>query len=117
MKILCWNCHGLGNATAVRALLDVLKRYKPDVVFLSETHLDSYPAECLQRRVKLDFKIVQASNGRRGGLLMMWSHEVKLSQIFAEPNYIDVQIEEDQDKVWRFTDMYGEFNWTEKYKT
>jgi hypothetical protein len=64
MKILCWNCHGLGYATAVRALLDVMRRYYHDVVFLSETHLEDYPAECLKRKVKMDFKIVQDFDGR-----------------------------------------------------
>jgi exonuclease III len=81
MKILSWNCHGLGNAAAVRALLDVLKRYNPDVVFLSETHLEEYLAECLRRRVWIDFKIVQACDGRRGGILLFCKKEIQLYQI------------------------------------
>jgi hypothetical protein len=65
----------------------------------------------------MDFKIVQESDGRRGGILMFWRKEIKLYQIRAEPNFIDVRIEEDANKVWRFTGMYGEFKWEEKYKT
>jgi hypothetical protein len=65
----------------------------------------------------MDFKIVQVCDGRRGGVLMFWKKEVKLYQIRAEPNFIDVRIEEDMNKVWRFTGMYGEFKWSEKYKT
>ena len=94
MKHLSWNCHGLGNTAAVLALLDVQRRNNPDVVFLSETHLDRYPADCLRRRMKMDFMIIQTSDGRRGGIMMLWKQEVKLYQIFACPNYIDVRIEE-----------------------
>jgi len=41
MKILSWNCRGLGNPAAVRALRKILKITCPDVVFLSETKLNN----------------------------------------------------------------------------
>jgi hypothetical protein len=31
--------------------------------------------------------------------------------------YIDVRIIENQDKIWRFTGIYGESRWDQKYKT
>jgi hypothetical protein len=65
----------------------------------------------------MDFSIVQASNGRRGGVLMMWKSEVQIHKISACPNYIDVHIIEDDNKEWRLTSMYGEFKWADKYKT
>jgi hypothetical protein len=48
---------------------------------------------------------------------MVWEREVKLTQIYACPNFIDVSITEEDDKEWRFTSLYGEFKWAEKYKT
>ena len=45
MKILAWNCQGLASARAVRALLEIQKREKPDVFFLFETHLGKIKAE------------------------------------------------------------------------
>jgi endonuclease/exonuclease/phosphatase family metal-dependent hydrolase len=47
----------------------------------------------------------------------LWRAEVKVSQLYAHPNYIDVRIEENVQKIWRFTGMYGEFKWRDKYKT
>jgi hypothetical protein len=67
--------------------------------------------------MKMDLSIVQPSDGRRGGILMMWKREIKIVQIFAEPNFIDVRVEEGENKIWRFTGMYGEFKWADKYKT
>jgi hypothetical protein len=65
----------------------------------------------------MDLMIIQPSDGRKGGIIMMWRREVKLYQIEACPDYIDVRIEEEDSKIWRFTGLYGEFKWTEKYKT
>ena len=47
MELLAWTCRCLGNAPMVRALLDVQGRCNPNMRFLSETRLDSYPAECI----------------------------------------------------------------------
>ena len=40
-------------------------------MFLIETYLDEYPADCLHRRAKMDRKMVVRSDGRKGRLLMM----------------------------------------------
>ena len=40
MKILVWNCQGMKKPTAIRALQVLMERIRPDVLFLSETHLD-----------------------------------------------------------------------------
>jgi hypothetical protein len=40
----------------------------------------------------MDFKIVQASDGRRGGIILFWRKEVIIHQVKAEPNFIDVRI-------------------------
>jgi exonuclease III len=40
MKVIAWNCRGLGNDRAVRGLLNVQKEEDPDILFLSETKMD-----------------------------------------------------------------------------
>jgi hypothetical protein len=86
-------------------------------MFLSETHLDDYPADCLRRKLQMDFKIVNPSNGRSGGVMLLWKREVNIQQIFSAPNYIDVRVIEGPGREWRFTGMYGEPRWQDKYKT
>jgi exonuclease III len=39
MKILSWNCRGLGKPSAVRDLRQLIKTHQPDLIFLSETKL------------------------------------------------------------------------------
>jgi exonuclease III len=53
MRLLSWNCRGLGNPCTVRELLLLLKEKDPSVLFLSETRLDSIGVENL--RVTLKF--------------------------------------------------------------
>jgi hypothetical protein len=99
MRILDPNYQGLGNALTVRALLQVKKRSNPEVMFLSETHLDDYPAECLRRRLNMDCKIANPSNGRSGGVIMFWRKEIKIELIFLAPKYIDVRVIESLEKI------------------
>jgi hypothetical protein len=117
MNTLSQNCRGLTGEAAVRALLDLQKRWGPDVLFLSETHLDDWPAECLRRRLKMDHKIVVQSDGRSGGLVLYWKKEIAVDLRFKCENYIDVNIGRGVENFWRFTGMYGEPKWENKYLT
>jgi hypothetical protein len=72
-------------------------------MFLSETHLDIFPADYLRRRLNMDCQIVNPSNGRSGGLTVFWKKEIKIEIIFSAPKYIDVCVVESTNKVWRLT--------------
>jgi hypothetical protein len=72
MKILCYNGRGLFGFAAVRALLNLQEQSDPNITFLSETHLDEWSAECLHRKLKMYFNEVVRSDGRSGGLLLLW---------------------------------------------
>ncbi|KAJ4966991.1 hypothetical protein NE237_018840 [Protea cynaroides] len=39
MKILSWNCQGLGSSPTIRALFNLLRQKHLDIVFLMETSL------------------------------------------------------------------------------
>jgi hypothetical protein len=111
MEILGYNGRGLIGMAAGRALLNLQKRSDPDVMFLSETHLDEWPAECLRRKLKMDFKEVVRRDGRSGGLLLLWKTEFKISLRFKTKNFIDVNVNHSSGFVWRFTGLYGELRW------
>jgi hypothetical protein len=109
MKLCGLNCRGLRNPRAVCALLDLEKHLKPDVFFLSKTHLDKVRAENLRRKLGFDHSIIFKSDGQSGDLLMFWRDNVRTSIKGVTKNYIDVVIE--GDFSWRFTGVYGEPSW------
>ena len=57
---------------AVRELLGIPERIKPDVLFLSETHLDMAKAGKFGRRLGFEEMEVSESDDRSGGLIMLW---------------------------------------------
>lgn len=40
MKLISWNCQGLGRPSAARALQDIVKTIDPVEIFLMETKID-----------------------------------------------------------------------------
>jgi hypothetical protein len=115
MKILVYYGRGLQGPGAVRALLNLQKRCDLDIVFLSKTHLDGWPAELLHRKMKMDFKEVVRNDGHSSGFLLLWKKKFKISLRFKMKNFIDVNVEEGQDFVWHFTSTYGEPRWQDKH--
>ena len=66
MKCLSWNCRGLGNPRTVRQLLDIVSRFKPEIVFLMEVKTSMENMERIKCRLKFErFFFVEGKN--RGG--------------------------------------------------
>jgi hypothetical protein len=63
----------------------------------------------------MDFNIVNPSDSRSGGVLLLWKKEINIQQIFSAPKYSDVRIIESPDKIWRLTGFYGEPRWEDKH--
>ena len=99
----------------MRALLDVQRSTKPDVFFLSETHLGKAKAETLMRKLGCDRFAYHESDGRSGGLMMCWRSENKIRVFGVTENYIDTIVQEERE--WGLTGLYGEPRWEHKEKT
>ena len=112
MKILAWNCRGLVSARAVHVLLEIHKRERPDVFFLSETNLGKAKAEVEKRKLNYDHYTIHESDGRSGGLLLLWRKDLIIQVQDISEYFIDMVINDG--KEWRFTGIYGEPTWDQK---
>jgi hypothetical protein len=69
----------MNKTTAVRGLLIAQEKCRPDVLFLSESHLTLVKAQNLKRRLKYDEVRIFASDGRSGGLVMFFQKDLNVT--------------------------------------
>jgi exonuclease III len=75
MKIIAWNCRGLGYGPTVRGLLNIQKE-DPDILFLTETKMDRGGIEGLRWRLGFTNMVVKDCKGKSGGLAIFWRNGV-----------------------------------------
>ncbi|KAK8476133.1 hypothetical protein V6N11_070824 [Hibiscus sabdariffa] len=92
MAILAWNAKGLGNADTVRGLKDVIFKFQPCLVFISETKKKKKYVVKLQGSNKFCQGFYVDPIGIAGGLALWWMEEVEVTILNYCKNYIDVSI-------------------------
>jgi exonuclease III len=117
MKLISWNCRGLGNASAVRGLLDLQKRESPDILFLSGTKMDRRRIERFRWNLQMPNFVVKHCMGYSGGLALLWKRDVDVTIKSISKYHIDALVKEEDGCVWRLTGIYGEPKAEGKEKT
>ena len=117
MKIVAWNCRGLGNRPAVRGLLGMQKSEGADILFLSETKLDERRMQKFRWMLGLPNMIVKDCEGKGGGIAVLWRRGVDVSLRHLSKYYIDMDVTDPDGSSWRFSGIYGEPHADRKHKT
>ena len=112
MKILSWNCRGLGNQTAVDVLSHLVREKAPNVLFLMETKQSMVEMQRIQADLPYHCMVAVPSVCRRGGLALLWMADVDLHVQIYSPNHMDALITKDN-SFWRLTSFYG---WPEEQR-
>ncbi|CAL1410545.1 unnamed protein product [Linum trigynum] len=121
MRLLSYNCRGLGNTRAVRSITSLLRQVSPQVVFLMETK--QLREENEKTRVEMGFKFGTSwpcdtsRGGRARGISLWWKEEINAQVMNVDGHFIDLRIEERFEGSWRFTGVYGWPESGEKHQT
>ncbi|CAM8951481.1 unnamed protein product [Rhodiola kirilowii] len=95
MRIISWNCRGVGGPRAVRSICDVVSTHRPSILGLVKTKKSDEEWEAL--RCKLGFKgcLSIRSRGKAGGLALLWGQEVDVDLLSFSHSHINVCVQGD----------------------
>lgn len=118
MKIIAWNCRGLGNRPAVRGLVDIQRQEVPGIMFLSETRMDEGRMGRFRAMLDMPNMLVQNNRGKSGGLALFSRKGLKVTLRWVGRMHIDTIVEEEEEGFkWWLTGIYGESHAEKKGET
>lgn len=79
MICLGWNCRRLGNPRSVNALRNLVQRWDPMIVFLSETKVRKSGMKRIKRKLENYDGLIVPSDGQSGGIAMLWKKDINLN--------------------------------------
>jgi hypothetical protein len=108
MRLLSWNCRGIGRAPTARSLKALVRDEGPDVLFLAETKVSSPRLEKLKVGMGFSNFFCVDSEGKAGGLAIFWKLGVELEVVFSNSHIIAALVYSDPpDNVWLLLAVYG----------
>ena len=117
MRILRWNCQGLGNPWTSRSLRKLVREQAPMVCFLMETRLDTEVFNNLYGDLPFQNKIIVKHPDAGGGLAFLWKNDIKLEVINYTANHVLAKVTEEDGFVWFMTGFYGWLETQQKHKS
>ena len=109
MRFFAWNCRGLCQPKAVRALRMLLHSYHPSCIFLSELKISSLSkvSKILVSVGFPHFEFVPAQSSV-GGLVLAWKSPTDIQIIFSNTNMINcIILPPAPSSLWQLTAVYG----------
>lgn len=90
MTLLAWNCRGLGSSLAVRILTDEVKATDLTLVFLAEMKASVNHIKGIQQKIEFSQGITVPSDGKSGGLALLWKEGTEITFKSYSNSHIDV---------------------------
>ena len=107
MSLINWNCRGLGSLSAIPNLKFLVRYYKPDTLFLSETLVFRNKIEKFRYILGFDNCFVFNRQGRSGGLAFFWRNSFNYRILNYSQNHINIEVDEGFKGKWQLTGYYA----------
>ncbi|CAM8900163.1 unnamed protein product [Rhodiola kirilowii] len=92
MKLLMWNCRGLGTASAIRSLKDVVSSSSPQIIGLVETKMNNSKWQLIRSILGFQNYFSVSPRGRSGGLATLWRNDIDVTIRYYSFHHIDFTI-------------------------
>lgn len=89
--IFFWNCQDIGPTLTVHGFGSLIRKFRPDVVFLSEMRGPSHCIESLKRNCNLHGVGVR-SISKSGGLALLCSKNIQFDLVSYSAHHMDTKI-------------------------
>ncbi|CAN6579067.1 unnamed protein product [Malus baccata var. baccata] len=111
MKLIVWNCQGIGGDQTVDNLLEQNRLHTPDIVILLETKNKSSCYGYLTKKLEMEFMHVVEPKGIGGGLCLFWRDASQILLVKHFDFMIEVKVW-DEEKIchWRLFGIYASTN-------
>ena len=107
MKILSWNCRGMGSKYTISYLREIWHKHRPAFLFLSETKQCFNFVQNFQFHFGYQYLHTVDPIGRSGGLALYHSHESPVTILYSSNRIIDVETSYKGKKIF-ISFVYGE---------
>ncbi|GAA0158675.1 hypothetical protein LIER_15635 [Lithospermum erythrorhizon] len=107
MKILSWNCQGLGQSSTVHLIASLVMYHKPDILFLCETLCSKSTVDTHLSRLKFPVSFDFNAIGTNEGLWLGVSSNVNINLIFSSKNLILIESFTENNQSWFLGGIYG----------
>ncbi|XP_074327603.1 uncharacterized protein LOC141665516 [Apium graveolens] len=97
----------MANPRAVRFLNEIIKQFRPNLIFLSEIKVKRKKIEALCKKIHYTSCFVVEAQNNGGGLALMWQNERGVHIKGSCNHYIDFEVVCEQVGRWRYTGFYG----------
>lgn len=94
MRLLSWNCRGLGGASTISQLKESQRLYLPDMTFVCETKqkVSFIKTVCRQLQCKNNWAVVDPI-GKSGGLFLFWGDNITVLRLEKGDFSMEVEVE------------------------
>ncbi|CAN6713066.1 unnamed protein product [Malus baccata var. baccata] len=108
MKLILWNCQGIGGDLTVDNLLEQNRLHTPDIVILLETKNKSSRYGYLTKKLGMEFMHAVEPKGIGGGLCLFWRDASQILLVKHSDFMIEVKVwDEEKMCQWRLFGIYA----------
>uniref|UniRef100_A0A803Q3T6 PHD finger protein ING n=1 Tax=Cannabis sativa TaxID=3483 RepID=A0A803Q3T6_CANSA len=106
MKMISWNCRGLGPSRNVQFLKELVAQKRPNVIFLCETLTNKVKVDSMCRSLQFEGSFTVEAHGHSGGVALLWKNKDEVVIDSFSKNHIDGFVTFEGQQSFRFTGLY-----------